>query len=101
VTIGPPDDVEQRPHDTLPATKPDHPAHGVATQTDIFRRTPSNLPISCMGQPNVEVLAGINMPMLVKLAKIRDETPLEEAVTAAQAAGRKYVTIASRVLAGK
>ena len=49
----------------------------------------------------VEVLAGINMPMLVKLAKIRDEAPLEEAVAAAQAAGRKYVTIASRVLAGK
>ena len=74
---------------------------GVAILTDMFGGTPSNLAISCMGQPKVEVLAGINMPMLVKLAKVREECPLEEAVAAAQAAGRKYVTIASRVLAGK
>mgnify|MGYP003345351821 CR=1 FL=1 len=74
---------------------------GVLLLTDMFGGTPSNLAISCMGQPNVEVLAGINMPMLVKFAKIRGECPLEEAVAAAQAAGRKYVTIASRVLAGK
>jgi mannose PTS system EIIA component len=47
------------------------------------------------------VLAGINLPMLVKLAKVRDECPLSEAVAAAQESGRKYITIASRVLAGK
>ena len=74
---------------------------GVAILTDMFGGTPSNLAISCMSRPKVEVLAGINLPMLVKLAKIRDECPLQEAVAAARDAGRKYVTIASRVLAGK
>ena len=69
--------------------------------TDMFGGTPSNLAISVMGRPKVEVLAGVNLPMLVKLAKVRDECPLAEAVAAAQEAGRKYVTIASRVLNGK
>lgn len=66
-----------------------------------FGGTPSNLAISCMSRPKVEVLAGINLPMLVKLAKVRDDKPLPDAIAAAQEAGRKYVTIASRVLAGK
>jgi len=101
VTIGPDDDVEQRRKDILAAVKRVDTGEGVAILTDMFGGTPSNLAISCMGQPKVEVLAGINMPMLVKLAKVREECPLEEAVAAAQAAGRKYVTIASRVLAGK
>ena len=101
VTIGPDDDVEQRRKDILAAVKRVDSGEGVAILTDMFGGTPSNLAISCMGQPKVEVLAGINMPMLVKLAKVREECPLEEAVAAAQAAGRKYVTIASRVLAGK
>jgi PTS system mannose-specific IIA component len=101
VTIGPDDDVEQCRKDIIEAVKRVDTGEGVAILTDMFGGTPSNLAISCMGRPNVEVLAGINMPMLVKLAKIRDEAPLEEAVAAAQAAGRKYVTIASRVLAGK
>ena len=68
---------------------------------EIVGGTPSNLAISVMSRPKVEVLAGINLPMLVKLAKVRDECPLAEAVAAAQEAGRKYVTIASRVLNGK
>jgi PTS system mannose-specific IIA component len=101
VTIGPDDDVEQRRRDILAAVKRVDSGQGVAILTDMFGGTPSNLAISCMGQPNVEVLAGINMPMLVKLAKVRDECPLADAVAAAQTAGRKYVTIASRVLAGK
>jgi PTS system mannose-specific IIA component len=67
----------------------------------MFGGTPSNLAISVMSLPKVEVLAGINLPMLVKLAKVRDDCPLQEAVVAAQDAGRKYVTIASRVLNGK
>jgi PTS system mannose-specific IIA component len=101
VTIGPDDDVEQRRKDIIEAVDRVDTGEGVAILTDMFGGTPSNLAISCMGRPNVEVLAGINMPMLVKLAKVREECPLAEAVTAAQAAGRKYVTIASRVLAGK
>ena len=74
---------------------------GVAILTDMFGGTPSNLAISVMSRPKVEVLAGINLPMLVKLAKVRADCPLAEAVAAAQDAGRKYVTIASRVLSGK
>src|ERR1700760_4309947 len=102
ITIGPDDDVEQCRKNILDAVKRVDSGEGVAILTDMFGGTPSNLAISCMGQPKVEVLAGINMPMLVKLAKVREEeAPLEEAVAAAQAAGRKYVTIASRVLAGK
>ncbi|MEY9606088.1 mannose/fructose-specific phosphotransferase system component IIA [Bradyrhizobium japonicum] len=77
------------------------PGDGVAILTDMFGGTPSNLAISCMSRPKVEVLAGINLPMLVKLAKVREERPLPDAIAMAQEAGRKYVTIASRVLAGK
>ena len=74
---------------------------GVLVLTDMFGGTPSNLAISVMSQPKVEVLAGINLPMLIKLAKVRETCQLEDAVTAAQEAGRKYCTIASRVLNGK
>src|SRR6186713_1820432 len=101
VTIGPDDDVEQRRKDIIEAVKRVDSGEGVAILTDMFGGTPSNLAISCMNRPKVEVLAGINLPMLVKLAKVRDECPLTEAVAAAQDSGRKYITIASRVLAGK
>src|ERR671937_170563 len=101
VTIGPDDDVEQRRNDIIEAVKRVDSGQGVAILTDMFGGTPSNLAISVMGRPKVEVLAGINLPMLVKLAKVRDECPLTEAVAAAQDSGRKYITIASRVLTGK
>jgi mannose PTS system EIIA component len=101
VTIGPDDDVEQCRRDIIEAVKKVDTGDGVVILTDMFGGTPSNLAISVMSQPKVEVLAGINLPMLVKLAKVRDESPLAEAVAAAQESGRKYITIASRVLAGK
>ena len=101
ITIGPDDDVEQRRKDIIEAVKRVDSGEGVAILTDMFGGTPSNLAISVMGRPKVEVLAGINLPMLVKLAKVRDECPLTEAVAAAQDSGRKYITIASRVLTGK
>jgi PTS system mannose-specific IIA component len=101
VTIGPDDDVEQCRKDIIEAVGRVDSGDGVAILTDMFGGTPSNLAISCMSRPKVEVLAGINLPMLVKLAKVRCESPLADAVTAAQEAGRKYVTIASRVLSGK
>jgi PTS system mannose-specific IIA component len=101
ITIGPDDDAEQCRKDIIEAVKRVDTGDGVAILTDMFGGTPSNLAISCMSRPKVEVIAGINLPMLVKLAKVRDEYPLPEAVTAAQEAGRKYVTIASRVLSGK
>jgi mannose PTS system EIIA component len=101
VTIGPDDDVERRRNEIIEAVKRVDVGDGVAILTDMFGGTPSNLSISVMNRPMVEVLAGINLPMLVKLAKVRSEYPLAEAVVQAQEAGRKYITIASRVLAGK
>jgi len=101
VTIGPDDDVEQRRRDIIEAVQKVDTGDGVAILTDMFGGTPSNLALSVMGRPNVEVIAGINLPMLIKLAKVRDVCPLPQVVTQAQEAGRKYITIASRVLAGK
>ena len=101
VTIGPDDDAEQARLDIIEAVKRVDTGDGTVILTDMFGGTPSNLSISVMNRPKVEVLAGINLPMLVKLAKARVECPLGDAVTAAQDAGRKYITIASRVLAGK
>ncbi len=101
ITIGPDDNVEQRRQDIIEAVKKVDTGDGVVILTDMFGGTPSNLAISVMSRPKVEVLAGINLPMLVKLAKVRDECSLGEAVLAAQDSGRKYITIASRVLAGK
>ena len=101
VTIGPDDDVEQRRKDIIEAVKRVDTGQGVAILTDMFGGTPSNLSISCMNRPKVEVVAGINLPMLIKLASVRDEEPLGQAVLHAQEAGRKYINVASRVLAGK
>ena len=101
VTIGPDDNVEQRRSDIIASVKRVDSGEGVAILTDMFGGTPSNLAISCMSNPKIEVLAGINLPMLIKLAKVRETCPLEDAVAAAQEAGRKYCTIASRVLNGK
>jgi mannose PTS system EIIA component len=101
ITIGPDDDVDQCRKMIIEAVKRVDSGDGVAILTDMFGGTPSNLAISVVSRPTAEVLAGINLPMLVKLAKVRSETPLAEAVVAAQESGRKYITIASRVLAGK
>jgi len=72
---------------------------GVLLLTDMFGGTPSNLAISAMERDNVEVIAGVNLPMLVKLASVRGECELEEAVNQAQEAGRKYISVASQILA--
>ena len=101
VTIGPDDNGEQCRKDIVEAVKRVDSGDGVAILTDMFGGTPSNLAISVMSRPKVEVLAGINLPMLIKLAKVRETATLQDAVAAAQEAGRKYCTIASRVLNGK
>jgi PTS system mannose-specific IIA component len=101
VCIGADDDMEKRRAEILESAKACDTGDGVIVLTDMFGGTPSNLAISCMSRPKVEVLAGINLPMLVKLAKVREERSLPDAIAMAQEAGRKYVTIASRVLAGK
>lgn len=101
VTIDPDDDVERRRDDIIAAVKHVDTGDGVAILTDMFGGTPCNLSISVMNQPMVEVLAGVNLPMLVKLAKARADCPLAEAVAQAQEAGRKYITVATRLPAGK
>jgi len=101
ICIGPDDDMEQRRQDILDAVNAVNDGSGVIILTDMFGGTPSNLAISVMGSGNVEVIAGINLPMLIKLASVRSQATLENAVAAAQEAGRKYINIASRVLAGE
>jgi PTS system mannose-specific IIA component len=100
IAIGPSDDMDQRRRDIIAAVDHVDSGDGVAVLTDMFGGTPSNLAISVMNGRPVEVIAGINLPMLVKLATVRSEKPLQEAVLHAQEAGRKYINIASRVLAG-
>ncbi len=101
ITIGPEDDMEQRRQDIVAAVAIVDSGHGVVLLTDMFGGTPSNLAISVMDRTKVEVVAGINLPMLIKLASVREAASLEQAVTQAQEAGRKYINIASRVLNGK
>ncbi|PZQ17214.1 MAG: PTS fructose transporter subunit IIA [Ancylobacter novellus] len=101
ITIDPEDDMEARRGDILTAVREVDRGDGVAVLTDMFGGTPSNLAISCMDGRKVEVIAGINLPMLIKLATVRPNLPLEAAVTQAQEAGRKYINVASQVLSVK
>jgi PTS system mannose-specific IIA component len=99
ICIAPEDDMDQRRQDIVAAVEEVEGGHGVAILTDMFGGTPSNLAISVMGKPGIEVVAGINLPMMVKLVSIRGTMPLHEAVLAAQEAGRKYINVASNLLA--
>jgi PTS system mannose-specific IIA component len=101
ISIGPEDDMERRRADIIEAIHEADSGEGVVVLTDMFGGTPSNLAISVMNGGKVEVLAGINLPMLIKLASVRDAATLEQAVQQAQEAGRKYVYIASKVLNAK
>ena len=101
ICIGPDDDMEQRRKDILDAVSEVDSGNGVVLLTDMFGGTPSNLAISIMDKAKVEVIAGINLPMLIKLASVRVSSTLEEAVLAAQESGRKYINVASRLLTGK
>ncbi len=101
ITIGPEDDMESRRKDIIAAIEAVDSGAGVVVLTDMFGGTPSNLAISVMDGANVEVVAGVNLPMLIKLASVRDETSLDQAVTQAAEAGRKYIYIASKILCGK
>jgi PTS system mannose-specific IIA component len=100
VCIGPDDDMEQRRTDILTAAETVNNGHGVILLTDMFGGTPSNLAISVMEQTRAEVIAGLNLPMLIKLASVRGRESLETCVAHAQEAGRKYISVASYVLAG-
>ena len=99
VCIGPDDDMEQRRAEILESVSKADEGDGVVLLTDMFGGTPSNLAISVMEKANVEVLAGVNLPMLIKLASVRKTEKLADAVQSAQEAGRKYINIASQLLA--
>ncbi|MBI4723819.1 MAG: PTS sugar transporter subunit IIA [Rhodomicrobium sp.] len=98
ISIAPDDDMEERRNAILGAAKKVNTGDGVIILTDMFGGTPSNLSISVMDSGSVEVIAGVNLPMLVKLARIREEVALAEALKQAQDAGRKYIHVASLVL---
>ena len=101
ISIGPDDDVENRREDILEAIANTNTGDGVVVVTDMFGGTPSNLSISVMDEAQVEVIAGVNLPLLVKLASVRMEYELAKAVDAAKDAGRKYISVASQVLSGE
>lgn len=101
VCIGPDDDMEKRRTEILDAVQEVESGSGVIVLTDMFGGTPSNLALSIMDQGKIEVVAGTNLPMLIKLASLRRSADLEEAIEAAQEAGRKYINVASKVLAGE
>ena len=101
ICIGPEDDMEKRRQDILDACNRVNTGSGVILLTDMFGGTPSNLAISVMEQTKAEVIAGLNLPMLIKLASVRTRQTLEDAVACAQEAGRKYISVASYVLAGE
>jgi PTS system mannose-specific IIA component len=100
VAIGPDDDMEQRRNDILARVDAADQGDGVVILTDMFGGTPSNLAISVMQNREIEVIAGVNLPMLVKLARVRGDMRMDEAVKAAQDAGRKYINVASAMLSG-
>lgn len=98
ICIGPDDKMDVRRKDISDAVAKVETGQGVVILTDMFGGTPSNLAISLLEEGRVEVVAGLNLPMLVKLARVRSDCTLHKAVAAAQDAGRKYITIASQVL---
>ena len=98
VCIGPDDDLEERRQFIGRCRSEVDDGSGVIMLTDMFGGTPSNLALSSLSRGKVEVLSGVNLPMLVKLAKVRQGKPLDECVSCAQAAGRKYITSASDVV---
>ena len=98
VCIGPDDDMEARRNDIAEATARVDEGDGVIILTDLFGGTPSNLAISLMKSQKIEVIAGVNLPMLIRLEGARKAMDVRSAVAAAREAGRKYISVASEVL---
>ena len=101
ICIGPDDDIERRRDEIRKSVDKVDSGRGVILLTDMFGGTPSNLAISMLREDKVEVLAGVNLPMLIKLAEARQTTSLAEASQKAKEAGQRYIAIASRILAGE
>ncbi|MEO0327150.1 MAG: PTS sugar transporter subunit IIA [Pseudomonadota bacterium] len=95
------DDMEAKRGEIAKSIKSAETGNGVIILTDLFGGTPSNMAISFMQEMNVEVIAGINLPMLVKLSSIRASGDLDSVATMAQEVGRKYIHVASKVLEGR
>ena len=100
ICIAPDDDMEAQRLEILAAVEAVDSGRGAIVLTDMFGGTPSNLAISIMENSNVEVIAGVNLPMLVKLASVRSKVDLADAVSQARDAGQKYIMVASHVLRG-
>ena len=98
VCIGPEDDMEMRRAEILKKVEEVNDGSGVVVLTDMFGGTPSNLAISIMDRAPVEIIAGVNLPMLIKLASLRKEKNLKETVSGAQEAGKKYINVASQLV---
>lgn len=98
VAIDANDDMEAKRAEIARAAADVDSGRGVILLTDTFGGTPSNLAISLLGRENLEVIAGVNLPMLIKLATARKGKTVGEAVDLAQEAGRKYISVASRIL---
>jgi PTS system mannose-specific IIA component len=101
ICIGPDDDMERRREDIRKAVAAVDTGRGVILLTDMFGGTPSNLAISMLRENKVEVLAGVNLPMLIKLAEARRDASLADAAVKGKDAGQRYIAIASRILAGE
>ena len=100
VCIGPDDDMEERRREIVARCKEVDVGKGVVILTDMFGGTPSNLAISVMEAGHIEVVAGVNLPLLIKLAELRRGKDLSTAVLEAQDAGRKYIHVASQLMSG-
>ncbi len=98
VCIGPEDNMEDRRDEILHKVEKVNSGEGTIVLTDLFGGTPSNLAISIMDKAKVEILAGVNLPMLIKIASLRKEKNLKDTVLGAQEAGKKYINIASQLL---
>ena len=98
ISIGPDDDIEQRRLDIMAAVEAVDDGSGVILLTDMFGGTPSNLAISLMKTEKIEVIAGVNLPMLIRLEGARKSMDVKAAVAAAREAGRKYISVASEIL---
>lgn len=98
VSIGPRDNMEERRKELASAIKEVETGEGVVILTDLFGGTPSNLAISFLDAGKIEVIAGVNLPMLIRLESARKVMPVKEAVLAARDAGRKYISVASELL---
>ncbi|MBL23485.1 MAG: PTS fructose transporter subunit IIA [Rhodospirillaceae bacterium] len=100
ISIGADDDMDQRRQEIIESAKEVDMGDGIILLTDMFGGTPSNMAISLLDQDKIDVIAGVNLPMLIKLVSIRAEKSLPEVVEESQEAGRKYINVASELLSG-